>query len=99
MQPALPKGSLVSVQETSRPPLWWTFFFHPSEVSLRITVNGETEEITEGLTLLDFIIGLGLDPGVVVAELNRDIVARDNFAAVRLNPGDSLELLHFVGGG
>ena len=66
---------------------------------MRITVNGETEELTEGLTLLDFIIGRGLDPGVVVAELNRDIVAKDNFAAVRLNPGDSLELLHFVGGG
>lgn len=66
---------------------------------MRITVNGETEEITEGLTLLDFITGCGLDPDVVVAELNRDIVAKDNFAVVRLNPGDSLELLHFVGGG
>ncbi len=66
---------------------------------MRITVNGEPEDITEGLTLLDFIIGRGLDPAVVVAELNLDIIARDNFAAVRLNPGDSLELLHFVGGG
>ena len=66
---------------------------------MHITVNGESEDITEGLTLLDLIIERGLDPGSVVAELNRDIVARDNFAAVRLNPGDSLELLHFVGGG
>lgn len=66
---------------------------------MRITVNGETEDIAEGLTLLDLIIGRGLDPGVVVAELNRNIVARDDFAAVRVNPGDSLELLHFVGGG
>ena len=66
---------------------------------MHITVNGEPEDITEGLTLLDFIIGCGIDPGVVVAELNREIVAKDNFAAVRLNPGDSLELLQFVGGG
>ena len=66
---------------------------------MRITVNGETEDIAEGLTLLDLIIGRGLDPGVVVAELNRNIVARDDFAAVRVTPGDSLELLHFVGGG
>ncbi len=66
---------------------------------MRITVNGEPEDITEGLTLLDLILERGLDPGAVVAELNLDIVARDNFAAVRLNPGDSLELLQFVGGG
>lgn len=66
---------------------------------MRITVNGETEDITEGLTLLDLILERGLDPGVVVAELNYEIIAKDNFAAVRLTPGDSLELLHFVGGG
>ena len=28
-----------------------------------------------------------------------DIVPAQAFADVRLNPGDSLELLHFVGGG
>lgn len=66
---------------------------------MRITVNGETEEITQGITLLDFIRERGLNPDVVVAEINRNIVARDNFAAVHLNSGDSLELLHFVGGG
>lgn len=66
---------------------------------MRITVNGEPEDITEGLTLLDLILERGLAPGAVVAELNRDIVAGGDFAAVRLNPGDSLELLHFVGGG
>jgi len=75
------------------------FLFIRSEVSMHITVNGEQEEITEGLTLLDFITGRGLNPRAVVAELNRDIISSENFAAVRLNPGDSLELLHFVGGG
>ena len=99
MQPILPKGSLVSLQKPHVRPSGGRFLFIFSEVSMRITVNGETEEITEGLTLLDLIRERGLNPDVVVAELNRDIVARDNFAAVRLNPGDSLELLHFVGGG
>ena len=64
-----------------------------------ITINGETEEVAEGITLMDLIRERGLDPKAVVAELNLGIVAGADFAAVRLNPGDSLELLHFVGGG
>lgn len=66
---------------------------------MRIIINGENEEIQEGITLLELISGRGLDPRTVVAELNRSIIAGEDFAAVRLNPDDSLELLHFVGGG
>ena len=66
---------------------------------MQITVNGEKENIAEGLSLLAFIESRGLDPQTVVAELNLDIVPASSFADVRLNPGDSLELLHFVGGG
>ena len=64
-----------------------------------ITINGEEEEVAEGITLTELIRERGLDPKAVIAELNLGIVARADFAAVRLNPGDSLELLHFVGGG
>ena len=64
-----------------------------------ITINGESEEIAEGITLIELIRERGLDPKAVVAELNLGIVAREDFAAVSLNPGDSLELLQFVGGG
>lgn len=66
---------------------------------MRITVNGETVEIREGSSLLDLVIGRGLDPRTVVAEHNRVIVSGDEFAMVCLQPDDTLELLHFVGGG
>lgn len=66
---------------------------------MRITVNGETVEIREGSSLLDLVIGRGHDPRAVVAERNRVIVSGDEFATVRLQPDDTLELLHFVGGG
>lgn len=70
-----------------------------SEVSMHITVNGEQTSILEGTSLLSLIESRGLDPQAVVAELNLDIVPAGTFADVRLNPGDSLELLQFVGGG
>ena len=66
---------------------------------MQITINGETEHVEDGISLLALIQGRGLDPQAVVAELNFDIVPAGTFADVRLNPGDSLELLHFVGGG
>jgi thiamine biosynthesis protein ThiS len=48
------------------------------------------------LTLLEH---LGLDPRTVVVELNREIVRRPNLGAASLSEGDSVELVHFVGGG
>ena len=66
---------------------------------MRIIVNGEEEHITEETTLLAYIESRGLDPRTVVAELNLDIVPAEVFAEIRFNPDDSLELLHFVGGG
>ena len=35
----------------------------------------------------------------VAIELNREIVPRDRWSATRLNEGDRLEIVHFVGGG
>lgn len=66
---------------------------------MRITINGEKEDVQEGLTLLELLTGRGLDPRAVVAELNQGIVPREDYANTRLKPDDSLELLHFVGGG
>ena len=66
---------------------------------MQVTINGEKENVEDGISLLALIEGRGLDPQAVVAELNFGIVPAGSFADVRLSPGDSLELLHFVGGG
>lgn len=66
---------------------------------MRITVNGRSLEIDPNQTLHDLIISMNLDPSVVVAELNHDIVTGEKFASTRLGAGDRLELLSFVGGG
>ncbi len=66
---------------------------------MRITINGEQEDVREGLTLLELVTDRGLDPRAVIAELNLSIVSREDFAKVHLRAEDNLELLHFVGGG
>jgi thiamine biosynthesis protein ThiS len=64
-----------------------------------ITVNGELRRIPAPATLADLIVHLGLDPRMVVAELNRRVVRRAELGATPVGDGDSVELVHFVGGG
>ena len=66
---------------------------------MRIRVNGEEVTIGEGCTLGRYLTLSGLDPATVVVEKNGDIVPGANFATEPLEEGDSLEVLHFVGGG
>lgn len=64
-----------------------------------VTVNGQPREIRAGLTVSDFLQDLGLQPGMVVVEHNREILDRSRLGAVEVRSGDLLELVHFVGGG
>ena len=66
---------------------------------LRITVNGADRSIPAPATLVDLLTRLELDPRQVVVELNREIIRRARLAEVSLADGDSVELVHFVGGG
>jgi sulfur carrier protein len=64
-----------------------------------VVVNGTETEVEDGATLLDLLAAREIAPEGVVAELNREIVPGSDFGTTRLNDGDHLELLRFVGGG
>lgn len=64
-----------------------------------IRLNGKEREVAADITVSGLLDELGLVPGMVVVERNREILARESYAAVRLSEGDRLELVHFVGGG
>ena len=66
---------------------------------LRLTVNGEPRDLPGPATLLDLLAALGLDPRTVVVERNREIVRRPQLGETRVADGDTIELVHFVGGG
>jgi sulfur carrier protein len=66
---------------------------------MRLQINGEERELTEGLTLAVLLEQLGMKPDRVAVELNREIVRRELWPQTRLNRGDRLEIVQFVGGG
>jgi sulfur carrier protein len=68
-------------------------------VKIVININGEQKEIIEGSSIAQLLEELNIRPGRVVIELNRDIVAREAYGSAILKQGDTLEIVHFVGGG
>ena len=64
-----------------------------------VVINGENRKITAGVTLLELLKELELDPRAVVVEHNRRIVRRAGLSDVTVAEGDAIELVHFVGGG
>lgn len=67
--------------------------------TIEIVVNGEPHAVASGVSLLELLAALELDPRAVVVEHNRRIVRRPALGDVRVAPGDAVELVHFVGGG
>lgn len=67
--------------------------------TIDIVLNGKDREVVEGLTVHALLESLDLHPGMVVVERNLEILPRDRYDDVRVEEGDRLELVHFVGGG
>ena len=63
-----------------------------------IQFNGTPREVNSG-TVLELLRELNLEGRRVAVELNRDVVSRTAYAETPLRPGDSIEIIHFVGGG
>ena len=67
--------------------------------AVSIRVNGDEREVPAGLSVAALLEHLGLHPRMVVVERNGEILRRDALDASAVEPGDSYELVHFVGGG
>jgi len=65
---------------------------------LSLTVNGETRR-TSATTVADLVRELDLDPAKVAVERNGTIAPRSELEQHTLAEGDTLEIVHFVGGG
>jgi thiamine biosynthesis protein ThiS len=66
---------------------------------MTVTINGESREIPDGLSVADLLGHLGLAFDRVAIERNRDILPRAQWRETAVKPSDSYEIVHFVGGG
>jgi thiamine biosynthesis protein ThiS len=66
---------------------------------IQVQVNGKERKVQSGLSVHQLVESFNLDPKLIVVELNREILSRDQFDDVEVSEGDAVELVHFVGGG
>lgn len=66
---------------------------------MRIQLNGEPFEMFDGQTVADLLVRLDLTGRRVAVELNLDIVPRSQHGETVLHEGDTLEVVHAIGGG
>jgi sulfur carrier protein len=64
-----------------------------------LTLNGDGRSFEGPLTVAGLLAELGLDLRKVAVERNQEIVPRSAYAETWLASGDSLEIVHFIGGG
>ena len=67
--------------------------------TISVVLNGKERDVASGLVVQGLLESLGLNPALVVVERNREILDRSRYAETPVEAGDTLELVHFVGGG
>ncbi|OGB88307.1 MAG: thiamine biosynthesis protein ThiS [candidate division NC10 bacterium RIFCSPLOWO2_02_FULL_66_22] len=66
---------------------------------MQIRLNGKVREVAEGITVRRLLDELGLHPMRVAVQRNLDIIKRERYEEVVLQPGDTVEVLTFMAGG
>lgn len=66
---------------------------------MRLTVNGEIIEKSNAGTVMELLDELQIEPFQVAVEVNVSIVRKADYSTFRLNDGDKVEIVKFVGGG
>lgn len=66
---------------------------------MQVRLNGELREIPDGLTVAGLLGHLGVKAQRVAVEVNELVVTKDRYQSQVIGPGDSVEIVAFVGGG
>jgi thiamine biosynthesis protein ThiS len=67
--------------------------------TVEVIVNGESRSVPYGLTVVQLLEWLGIEPARVAVELNRSIVRQGDWGSTPVGAGAQIEIVQFVGGG
>jgi len=66
---------------------------------MEIIVNGEKQTVPAGYTAAQLVESMELTGRRIAMEVNREIVPRSSYAVHIFRAGDTIEVVHAVGGG
>jgi thiamine biosynthesis protein ThiS len=68
-------------------------------VSVKITVNGKPMDVEPGLTVEGLLTLLNVKREYTAVAVNRDVVIKRDYDALKLSDGDKIEIVRPMGGG
>jgi sulfur carrier protein len=68
-------------------------------VSMRISVNGKPMEVEPGLTVEGLLTLLNVKREYTAVAVNREVIRKADYDAVKLSEGDKVEIVRPMGGG
>lgn len=67
---------------------------------MQLQINGNSRSFTDPVhTVSELLEALNLGSKIVIVEHNARILQKDDHETAQLTHGDTLEIVHFVGGG
>ena len=66
---------------------------------IKIKVNGKFKTVLNNSKLSDLLKNLNIPIKKVAIELNQEIIDKKRTSNIKLNKGDKIEIVHFIGGG
>jgi sulfur carrier protein len=66
---------------------------------MRITVNGQSMDVTPGLSVEGLLATLGVKREYTAVAVNREVTPRQQHATLILSEGDRVEIVRPMGGG
>ncbi|USB34915.1 sulfur carrier protein ThiS [Paenibacillus sp. YPG26] len=68
---------------------------------MKLRINGQYMDLNEGTihTVEDLLDHLNLGVKTVVVERNQEILNKEQHSVTSVEDGDTIEIVHFVGGG
>ena len=66
---------------------------------ITLKVNGKARDIADGMDLQAYLATIDVNMRFIAVGYNGQVIRKEDFAAVKLRPGDALEIVRPVGGG
>lgn len=72
---------------------------HLTKRMIEITVNGQSVEIEQPMTVEQVLDSVEVPPNYLAVEVNAEVVPREDYTTRVIGPGDDVEVVTLVGGG
>lgn len=66
---------------------------------MRVKINGEMREVPGEISLTDLLDHLSMPSRLLAIELNKQVVRKKDWGHITIKDADTIEIIHFVGGG